>query len=81
MFDPGPCAEEPFSGPGKGLFIALVRVVVDVVGVLCADALGECVLPASVVLEDPEGEAVPEVLSFLLFDLLLSRLARESWSC
>ena len=78
MLDPGPWAEEPFSEPGRGLFIALVRVVVDVVGVLWADALGEFVLPASVVLEGPEGDAVPELPSFLLFDLLLSLLARES---
>lgn len=55
-----------------------MRVVVDALGVLYADALGECVLPASVVFEDPEGEAVPEVASFLLLDLLLSLLARES---
>lgn len=60
----------------------LFRVVVEEVGVPCADALGEFVLPTKVELElAAEGDAVPEDPSFLLFDLLFSRLARESCGC
>ena len=77
--EPWPSAEFPFSPPGRGLFIELFKVVVEEVGVPCADAPGELVLPTSVAFELPaDGEAVPEVPSFLFLDLLFSRLALES---
>ena len=72
----------PFSPPGSGLLIELVNVVVELLGVPWAEAFGEWVLPTRVVLElAAEGDAVPEEPSFLPFDLLFSRLARDNWSC
>ena len=71
----------PFSPEGNGLFLVLsFSVVVDEVGVPCAEVLGDCVLPGgtSVELVLAEGEAVPDVTSFLFFDLLLESLALES---
>lgn len=54
--------------------------MVEEVGVPCAEALGDCVLPGgtSVELELADGDAVPGVDSFPFFDLLLESLARES---
>lgn len=72
----------PFSPDGSGLFLGLsFKVVVEDVGVPCAEALGDCVLPGgtSVELElAADGEAVPDAESFPFLDLLLESLARDN---
>jgi len=72
----------PFSPGGSALFIELLRVVVEEVGVPWCDVLGECALLATNVAPEPaaEGDDVPDVPSFLLLDLLFESLARESCS-
>lgn len=63
------------------MFLVLsFNVVVEEVGVPCAEALGDCVLAVvpSVEFELVDGEAVPDAESFPLFDLLFESLARES---
>lgn len=57
--------------------------MVDEVGVAWFEELGDCVLPGATSIEPElyDGDAVPEVVSFLFFDLLFESLARESCSC
>ena len=71
----------PFSPGGSGLFLVSLTAVVEEVGVPWFEELGECVFATRVEPVLGDGEAVPEVLSFLFFDLLLDSLALESCSC
>ena len=75
--------DTPFSAPGSGLFLGLLsfKVVVEEVGVTCPEVLGDWELGTRVEPEEDEGEAVPDVESFLFLDLLFDSLARESCSC
>lgn len=73
----------PFSPGGSGLFLVSLTAVVDEVGVPWFEEPGECVPLEATRVEAvlSEGDAVPDVPSFLFFDLLLESLALESCSC
>ena len=45
------------------------------------DAFGDCVLPDGAKLEAADGDDVPELASFLLFEDDFDSLALESCSC
>lgn len=70
----------PFSPEGSGLFLMSFTAVVEELGVPWLEEPGEWVFAVeftSVLWDD----AVPETLSFLLFEVLFGSLARESCSC
>ena len=58
-----------------------LTAVVEEVGVPWFDDTGDCVFTNVEGFELEDGEAVPELGSFLLLDDLLGSLARESCSC
>lgn len=71
----------PFSPGGSGLFRMSFTAVVDEEGVAWLDELGECELPVELILAFCDGDAVPELDSFVFFEALFESFARESCSC
>ena len=60
---------------------SVTRVEVEEVGVPCAEELGELAVPEEDKLAFCAGDEEPVLGSFLLFELLLESLLRESCSC
>lgn len=63
------------------MFLESTKAEVEDVGVPCAEELGELVLPEGVAPVFWAGDAEPVLESFLLFELLLGSLLRDSCSC